>query len=145
MAGYNNYFPTGYQPYYPQYPQAMPAPAAQQVPANPPAPAPQSPGPNGGMILWVSGEEDAANYLVAPNSAVALWDMNKPVLYLKQADASGKPTTKVYDLVEHKDGPERIEAKPDFATKDEIKRLQEEIDTLKRRFNKNTARKENNE
>ena len=32
-------------------------------------------------------------YLVAPNSAVALWDSNSPTIYLKQADASGKPST----------------------------------------------------
>lgn len=31
---------------------------------------------------------------------VALWDSTAPVIYLKQADASGKPTTKIYDLVE---------------------------------------------
>lgn len=37
---------------------------------------------------------------VAPNAAVALWDSTAPTVYLKQADASGKPTLKVYDLVE---------------------------------------------
>ena len=35
-----------------------------------------------------------------PNSAIALWDSTAPVVYLKQADASGKPTLKTYDLVE---------------------------------------------
>ena len=38
--------------------------------------------------------------MVAPNAAVALWDSTAPTVYLKQADASGKPTLKVYDLVE---------------------------------------------
>ena len=38
--------------------------------------------------------------MVAPNAAVALWDSTAPAVYLKQADASGKPTLKVYDLVE---------------------------------------------
>lgn len=51
-------------------------------------------------IVWVQNEMEAANYLVAPNSAVTLWDSNAPVVYLKQADASGKPSMKIYDLVE---------------------------------------------
>lgn len=50
-------------------------------------------------ILWVSGEREAVEYPVAPNSAVALWDSSNPVVYLKKADASGKPDTEIYDLV----------------------------------------------
>ena len=44
-------------------------------------------------------------YPVAPNNAVALWDSSAPVIYLKQADASGKPSMKTYDLVERTDAP----------------------------------------
>lgn len=51
-------------------------------------------------MQWVSGEQEARGYLIAPNSAVALWDSSAPTVYLKQADASGKPTLKIYDLVE---------------------------------------------
>ena len=69
---YNPYLP--YQPYYPQQ---------------------QSTG-----VLWVGSEYEAQNYPVAPNNAVALWDSTKPAVYLKQADASGKPTMKSYTLVE---------------------------------------------
>lgn len=54
---------------------------------------------NNASIIWVSGEKEAMEYLVAPNSAVALWDSNNPVVYLKKADASGKPDTEIYDLV----------------------------------------------
>lgn len=53
-----------------------------------------------GGVQWVSGEMEANNYLIAPNSAVALWDSTAPKVYLKQADASGRPTLKAYDLVE---------------------------------------------
>lgn len=56
-------------------------------------------------IVWVQNEMEAANYLVAPNSAVTLWDSNAPVVYLKQADASGKPSMKIYDLVERTQRP----------------------------------------
>ena len=56
-------------------------------------------------IVWVQNEMEAANYLVAPNSAVTLWDSNAPVVYLKQSDASGKPSMKIYDLVERTQRP----------------------------------------
>lgn len=69
----------------------------QQMQAIPPMP--QNPLPQSGM-QWVSGEQDARSWMVAPNAAVALWDSTAPTVYLKQADASGKPTLKVYDLVE---------------------------------------------
>lgn len=82
--------------------QTMPPPS----PAMPPQPVPagmgpvSSGGPQNSGIIWVSGKSEADGYLVAPNSAVALWDANNPVIYLRQADSTGKPSTKVYDLVE---------------------------------------------
>lgn len=62
-------------------------------------PMPQNSLPQSG-VQWVSGEQEARSWMVAPNAAVALWDSTAPTVYLKQADASGKPTLKVYDLVE---------------------------------------------
>ena len=69
----------------------------QQMQAIPPMP--QNPLPQSG-VQRVSGEQEARSWMVAPNAAVALWDSTAPTVYLKQADASGKPTLKVYDLVE---------------------------------------------
>ena len=69
----------------------------QQMQAIPPMP--QNPLPQSG-VQWVSGEQEARSWMVAPNAAVALWDSTAPTVYLKQADASGKPTLKMYDLVE---------------------------------------------
>lgn len=69
----------------------------QQMQAIPPMP--QNPLPQSG-VQWVTGEQEARSWMVAPNAAVALWDSTAPTVYLKQADASGKPTLKVYDLVE---------------------------------------------
>lgn len=51
-------------------------------------------------IIWVPNEKSANDFVVAPNNAVTLWDMNAPVVYVKKADASGKPTMTTYDLVE---------------------------------------------
>ena len=79
---YNPYLP------YPYQPQNIYQPLQQQ---------PQQQ-PSG--ILWVSSELEAQSYPVAPNNAVALWDSTKPAVYLKQADASGKPTMRVYTLAE---------------------------------------------
>lgn len=82
----------------PQMPQ-QPQPMQQVPPANPMAGSAQN-----GMI-WVSGRQEADGYLIAPNSAVALWDANNPVVYLRKADSTGKPSTVVYDLVERTDNP----------------------------------------
>lgn len=115
---YPTYPYPGYQPA-PYYPQPMPdqltqlrqnqmqqpmmqgPQMGQQVqpmqPANPMVGSAQN-----GMI-WVSGRQEADSYLIAPNSAVALWDANNPVVYLRKADSTGKPSTVVYDLVERTD------------------------------------------
>lgn len=94
------YYQPNYQPY---YPQSYQQPQQQQ----------QTTG-----ILWVSGMQEASMYPVAPNNAVALWEQSGKVIYLKQADATGKPTIKVYDLVE------RTEEAPaheiEYATKDDL-------------------------
>ena len=83
-------------------------------------------------IVWVQNEMEAANYLIAPNSAVTLWDSNSPVVYLKQADASGKPSMKTYDLVERNSRPVQAPAAPpaEYATKDELAALAARLDAL---------------
>lgn len=79
------------------------------VPANPTTGCIQNSG-----IIWVSGKNEADGYLIAPNSAVALWDQNNPVVYLRKADSTGKPSTVVYDLVERTDNPAPQQAAPQF-------------------------------
>ena len=74
-------------------PQYQPAP---QMPAY--QPQPQQ--PQNQSIIWVPNEQAANDFIVAPNNAVTLWDMNAPVVYVKKADASGKPSMTTYDLVE---------------------------------------------
>jgi len=66
---------------------------------------PQTPGNSGTSVIWVPDERSALEYPIAPNSAVVLWDSNSPVIYLKQADASGKPSTQIFDLVERNTAP----------------------------------------
>lgn len=97
-------YPYYYQPYQPYQPpmadQLMQLRQNQYQPNMQQVPQQQSP-----SIVWVQNEMEAVNYLVAPNSAVTLWDSNAPVVYLKQADASGKPSMKIYDLVERTQRP----------------------------------------
>lgn len=94
----------------------------QQLQAMPPMP--QNPIPQGG-VQWVSGEQEARSWMVAPNAAVALWDSTAPVIYLKQADASGKPTLKTYDLVERlaSGGDAQKKNAPDYVTRKEFDAL----------------------
>ena len=98
-------------PYFnPYYPQPMPdnlmqmRQMQQPMQQSMPQPVQQNPIAQSG-VQWVSGEQEARGYLIAPNSAVALWDSTAPTVYLKQADASGKPTLKIYDLVERAETP----------------------------------------
>lgn len=69
-------------------PQAQQPPQGAQQPTN--------------GFVWVNDINEASNYLVAPNSAVQLWDKNSPCVYLKTADAAGKPTMQIFDLAERK-------------------------------------------
>lgn len=117
------YYPT-YQPY--QYFQPYQYQMAQQPVPQQTQPAQQtSPAVNQSSIIWISGESEASMYPIAPNNAVALWAKDGKTIYLKQADATGKPTMTVYDLVERKQGAPDVSnsATPDtnaFATKDDL-------------------------
>lgn len=117
---YNNYYPA-YQQTYPVYQQPV---VQYQQPVQQSVQQVQQTQANPSSIIWIATERDAAMYPVAPNNAVALWNQNDPVVYLKQADASGRPTMKVYDLVERVETPaESAEAKAEtanFATKDDL-------------------------
>lgn len=111
-----NYYPTTYQTpaYYPS--QAQPAP--QQTQTSPSAP------------IWVQGEAGAKSYLVAPNQTVTLWDSESQTIYLKSADNMGMPSIKVLDYV-IRDGAPQKAVQVNYATKDDLNALREEIVTLK--------------
>ena len=119
-----------FNPYYqnPYYPQPMPdnlmQMRQQQMMQPAPPPVPQNPVATGG-VQWVSSEQEARGYLIAPNSAVALWESTAPTVYLKQSDASGKPTLKIYDLVERAETPRTApqEKGVEFVTREEFDRL----------------------
>ena len=121
-------------PYYPQQPMPdnLMQMRQQQMMQPAPPPVPQNPVATGG-VQWVSSEQEARGYLIAPNSAVALWDSTAPTVYLKQADASGKPTLKIYDLVERAETPRTApqEKGVEFVTREEFDRLAVLVGELK--------------
>lgn len=126
--------PYGYQnPYYPQpMPDTLMQMRQQQMPMMQTPQAPQNPIAQGG-VQWVSGEQEARNWMIAPNAAVALWDSTAPTVYLKQADASGRPTLKIYDLVERAETPRTApqEKSVEFVTRKEFDALAELVGEIK--------------
>ena len=130
------YTPYGWQnPYYPPPMQdnLMQMRQMQQPQIQPQMPqAPQNPVAQSG-VQWVSGEQEARNWMIAPNAAVALWDSSAPTVYLKQADASGKPSLTIYDLVERAETPRTAHAADPvkFVTREEFDALAAVVDGMK--------------
>ena len=140
-----NYPYYGYQPYQPYQPpmadQLMQLRQNQFQPNMQQVPQQQAP-----SIVWVQSEAEAMTYPIAPNNAVTLWDSNAPVIYLKQADASGKPSMKIYDLVERNSRPvQTMQTQAvEYATKDELAALAARLDaitTMKESPVKSTSKK----
>lgn len=103
-----NFFPTGYNPYQPQY-----------VPPTPQVAIPQNQS-NG--IIWVQGIEGAKAYPVTAGKAVVLMDSDANCLYLKSADNTGMPTLRVFDYTERVEAPSEPQNADVsvFATQDDL-------------------------
>ena len=113
-----NYFPATYQTptYYPSQPQPQPPQQAQTQ-----------------SLIWVQGEAGAKSYLVAPNSTVTLWDSESQTIYIKSADATGMPSIRTLDYT-IRGGEEK--GTIDYATKEDLTELREEISNLKKSLGK---------
>ena len=143
-----------FNPYYqnPYYPQPMPDNLMQMRQMQQPQmqaqmqPQMQNPIAQGG-VQWVSSEQEARGYLIAPNSAVALWDSTAPTVYLKQADASGKPTLKIYDLVERTETASNApqKASVEFVTREEFDRLAALVGEIKSKKKRKVEEDEDDE
>ena len=142
------YTPYGWQnPYYAQtMPDNLAQPRQQQMP---PMMAPQPPqnlvAQSG--VQWVSGEQEARNWMIAPNAAVALWDSSAPTVYLKKADASGKPSLTIYDLVERTETPSTAtqEKGVEFVTRKEFDALAALVGELKGKKKRKVEEEEDDE
>ncbi len=85
-------------------------------------------------MIWVQGEAGMKAYVVARNSTVVLWDSENPVIYIKSADSSGKPTTRILDWTERNTAPQFPQPFSQQKETDFVKR--EEFDSLLAQFNK---------
>lgn len=138
---YPNYYNGGY---FPQYQNgAVPdmlnqyKGQYQQMPMQPVQQPIQS---NGGLI-WVDNEEQAKNYLVAPNNVIPMFDKSSSAMYIKSADGAGMPTFKKYKLIDvdeetPKNAPKTHECTcgDKFATKEQINALEGKIDDLTAKY-----------
>lgn len=125
---YNYYQPMGgYTPLYqPQYGQMQGNPVQPQM----------QPAQTQASIIWVNDYNEAAMYPVAPNAAVALWDKSNPSIYLKRADATGKPSMQIFDLVERKEAPrEDTRTESRWATVEALQSVSERVDGIIARLN----------
>ena len=131
----------------------------QQMPMQQPMmqqPVQQMPIQSNGGLIWVDNEEQAKNYLVAPNNVVPMFDKNSPQMYIKSADGAGMPTFKKYKLTdfeevdnapktptEHKcTCGDKFVLKKDFqALQSEFEALRSELDELKSKPKGKTAKK----
>lgn len=143
---YPNFYQGGY---YPQY-QSGAVPDMlnqykgqyQQMPMQQPMmqqPVQQMPIQSNGGLIWVDNEEQAKNYLVAPNNVVPMFDKNSPQMYIKSADGAGMPTFKKYKLTDFEDADnaskttEKHECKcgSKFVSKEDFQALQSEFEALR--------------
>lgn len=95
-------------------------------------------------IIWVSGVQQVDDYPMGPNSAVEFRDLNGKVMYVKQRDASGKPSTEVYDIYKREtDQPIQTQQAPiiDYVPREEFNTLQAKFETLQAKFETLAQRK----
>lgn len=137
---YQNYYQNGY---YPQYQSgAMPDVLNQfkgqyQPMMQQPMQQPVQQMPIQSNLIWVDNEEQAKNYLVAPNNVVPMFDKNSSAMYLKSADGAGMPTFKKYKLIDvDEEMAQNAPKKPEcncggkFATQEQIEALKVELERL---------------
>ena len=105
----------------------------QQMPMQPIQQPIQS---NGGLI-WVDNEEQAKNYLVAPNNVVPMFDKSSSAMYIKSSDGAGMPTFKKYKLIDvdeetPKNAPKTHECTcgDKFATKEQLNAVEGKISDI---------------
>ena len=141
---YPNYYNGGY---FPQYQNgAVPdmlnqyKGQYQQMPMQQPMVQQQPVQSNGGLI-WVDNEEQAKNYLVAPNNVIPMFDKSSTAMYIKSADGAGMPTFKRYKLIDmdeetSKNAPKTHECTcgDKFATKEQVNALEGKINDLTAKY-----------
>ena len=88
-------------------------------------------------LIWVDNEEQAKNYLVAPNNVVPMFDKSSSAMYIKSSDGAGMPTFKKYKLIDvdeemPKNAPKTHECTcgDKFATKEQLNAVEGKINDI---------------
>lgn len=84
----------------------------------------QQPQQSQNAFCYVNGPEGAKAFIVAPNSTALLMDSDKPVFYLKTANAMGQATLKAYSYTEVSSNPQPA---PDYVSRAEFEAFKKEI------------------
>lgn len=97
-------------------------------------------------FAWIQGEEAAKAYPVAPGNTIVLIDSDKPVMYMKTADLSGRPQPMQIRYLVSKEEFDKIhnvkmsnQNEEEFVTKEYFDKCMAELDNkyvIKRRDNK---------
>ncbi len=74
----------------------------------------------------VNGIESARQYVMPPNSRVALFDINDDVFYVRETDASGFPTIRKFRFVEESETALPADTNQ-YVTYEEFNKFKEEI------------------
>ena len=89
---------------------------------------------NGGNFYYVNSKQEAENWIVNPDSTVFLLDRNNKQFFIKTVEKSGqvKPL-EVYTFEQT----ETIDKPSEYATKEDIEKLRNEIKEIKYEYNAN--------
>ncbi len=92
-------------------------------------------------FIWVESEEAARAYMVAPGNTVTLWDSKKPFIYVRSADASGIPSTRIFEYKERLEAAEKpaehvCNCGDKFASKEDFKALSDKVDAIAAKIEK---------
>ena len=131
-ASYGSFMPsqgnyTGQVPFAPQNANYAPQTAAQ----------PQQPAQMNTNKIYVTGIEDARARQLPPNSDFIFLDNDKPLLYRKTVDATGKMEIKAFKISEYTETEAAPAAAPavdmsQFVSVEEFKNVQTEMGRIKR-------------
>ena len=66
-------------------------------------------------FAWIQGEEAARNYPVAPGNTIVLIEADKPIMYMKSADLSGRPQPMQIRYLVSKEEYEKLRNGSDFS------------------------------
>lgn len=128
MAYYNPYM---YNPYEQQF-QGQTGTGFQPVQTQPVQQPQQTQQPVMVPMYWVQGDVVALSYRLMPNEKVFFMDIEKPLIYMREADATGKPLPMVTkQLIDYhpeqpkEDKPQKIDTS-EFVKYSEIQQMIED-------------------